>query len=529
MVAYFPVLRTASRVTIPTALLDEPNLLSYLGMSQSELKKIWWHRGRMYKNFKIAKNGGKSRNISAPDKRLKYLQRKIMNLLDSIYTRRNPVHGFVTGRSVKTNALSHVNSKYVLNIDIEDFFISITQNRVEGILTALGIDNRVASILARICCYNGCLPQGAPTSPVLSNMICFRLDRELLTIAKESRCIYTRYADDITFSSYQPMTSLFEGAGMSSGPINTDQLADKLRATFEINGFTINSKKLHYADRYSRRTVTGLKINAALNVDRKFVRNIRAALYRVQKDGEAAAQKIYEEKYNGTADISAHLQGKIGWLGYIKGQSDPVFRNIAQRFNHCFPHSPLKIEPTKDEILDRSVWVVEDVGGGISQGSAFFLRDIGFITAEHCVSGEHEFVVFHPSKHTSRFNVTVAHRCEHRDLALLEHRIPDNEYFYLDRAKRSVITGDHIKAVGYPSYGKGDRLNIRSGTVSSLPTKSAVNKIEVTSKLTPGMSGGPVIDDEHAVVGIVHKGGPDEGRDFAIDIRVLNEWVATLK
>ena len=86
--------------------------------------------------------------------------------------------------------------RFVVNVDITDFFPTITENRVQGLLNSLGVDSRVADIVARVCCNNGHLPQGAPSSPVISNMICFRLDKQLMAIAKDARCIYTRYADD---------------------------------------------------------------------------------------------------------------------------------------------------------------------------------------------------------------------------------------------------------------------------------------------------------------------------------------------
>src|SRR5262245_52381812 len=154
----------------------------------------------MYRHFSIATSPNKVRMISAPDERLKFLQRKLADKLTELYRPRNPVHGFVAKRSVKTNALAHLHRRFVVNIDLKDFFPTISQKRVKGMLLSLGIDARVAEIIARICCNNGHLPQGAPSSPVLSNMICFRLDKNLMGLAKEARCIYTRYADDITLS-----------------------------------------------------------------------------------------------------------------------------------------------------------------------------------------------------------------------------------------------------------------------------------------------------------------------------------------
>ena len=171
---------------------------------------ISWYAGRMYHKFDIKKKSGKARVINAPDRRLKMLQRKIADLLTPLYRRRNPVHGFVIGRSVKTNAQSHLGSKFIVNFDLKDFFPSISYGRVTGVLRSLGMKREVAEAIATICCLNGTLPQGAPSSPILSNMVCFRLDRRLRELAKDARCIYTRYADDLSFSSYQPLMGLFE-------------------------------------------------------------------------------------------------------------------------------------------------------------------------------------------------------------------------------------------------------------------------------------------------------------------------------
>ncbi|MER9164257.1 reverse transcriptase domain-containing protein [Mesorhizobium sp. M0227] len=519
------------RATIPPELANEASLLTYLGMSAKELKKIWWFRGRMYHQFEIAKGKDKTRIISAPNERLKYLQRQIAPLLDRLYRVRNPVHGFVSGKSVKTNALAHLRKRYVLNIDLKDFFPSITESRVTGVLEALGIDSRVASIITRLCCSNSHLPQGAPTSPVLSNMICFRLDKELLAFAKGVRCIYTRYADDITLSSHQPMAALFEGPAQPLGHFAPDLLVSALRNIVVSNGFAINPEKAHYADRNSRRMVTGLKINELINVDRRYVRNIRAALYSVETLGRTAAQAKFKRDHGGSSDLGKHLGGKITWLKYIRGQSDPVFRAIAIRFNASFPDRKIEVTPTADEIRDRAVWVIEYCEGEgeklkLLQGSAFFLKDVGLVTAAHCVEGVDEIEVYHPSKFANRFTATVLKRDKHRDLAILGHAIPTTEYFDFERSTHAVAVGQELIAVGYPSFGPGDRLNVRDGKVSSLPVKHGVKLIEVTQKLSQGMSGGPILDSNDAVAGVVHKGGPGEGRDFAIHVEVLNDWLA---
>lgn len=311
-------------------------------------------------------------------------------------------------------------------------------------LQALGIDTRVAEIVARLSCKDNHLPQGAPTSPVLSNMICFRLDKRLMVHAKGARCIYTRYADDITFSSHQPMVTLFEGAVPPSGHFPPDLLAPAFRDAFTGNGFAINPNKAHYADRHSRKTVTGLKVNELLNVDRSYVRNLRAALYSIDRLGEAAAQQKFENDHGGTSPLHLHLQGKIAWLRHIRGQSDPVFRGMALRFNASFPDHAIKVTPTSEEVRDRSVWVVEHFHGDMAQGTAFFLKGVGLVTAAHCVRGVDQVDVYHPSKPANAFKAAVLKRDEDRDLAILSSdAIPSTEYLSSNPRRAASRWGKH--------------------------------------------------------------------------------------
>lgn len=508
-------------IPIPPQFANETVLLTHLGLGANELKKVWFYRARMYHHFSIAKGNGKIRLISAPDRRLKILQSKLAPLLDQLYRVRQPVHGYVPARSVKTNAEAHGQRRFVVNLDLQNFFPTITEKRVRGLLNALGIDRRVAEIVARICCVDDHLPQGAPTSPVLSNMICYRLDKDLLEIAKSARAIYTRYADDISFSSYQPPAPLFEGALPAVGRFSPDVLSPRLLGAFSGNGFTLNPDKAHYADRSSRRIITGVKINAGLNVDRRYVRNIRATLHSIERLGLQDAQTKYESK-GGKGSIASHLRGKIAYIAHLKGATDPVVRALALRYNQSFPGAPIKVSPTREEIIDRAVWVVEH---SKRQGTCFFLEGVGLVTAEHCVKGRKTVTLFHPSKHTTTYKATVRMRDEHRDLAILDHPLTAAEYFELKRSTLTSRKGDAVTALGYPKWGPVDLLNHRPGVITLVTTKSAVRLIEVDQTLTQGMSGGPVIDAQDGVVGIIHKGGPGQGRDFATHIQALDEWL----
>lgn len=506
-------------IPVPPELADTSALLDYLKVSPAELKKIWWFRHRMYSQFDIAKRSGKVRTITAPDRRLKIIQSKLASLLDQLYRPRQPVHGFVPARSVKTNAEAHGRRRFVVNLDLQDFFPTITEKRVVGVLRALGVDKAVSEIIGRLCCHMGQLPQGAPTSPVLSNMICYRLDTELQMVAKSARAIYTRYADDITFSSYQPPIPLFEAVLPSAGRFSPALLAPQLHGVITSNGFVVNPDKAHFAERNSRRMVTGVKINAGLNVDRRYIRRIRAMLHSIEQLGLTDAQTRHDAS-GGKGSLAAHLRGKIAYVAHLKGQTDPVVRSLAQRYNKSFAAKPIKLSPTVDERRDRAVWVI-DVPEK-HNGSAFFLAGVGLVTAAHCVEGLSEVEVLHPSKHTTTFKVKVRHYDKHRDVAVLDHAtIPPTEFYELEPAVRPVAVTDAVLAVGYPLWGFGERINIRPGEVSSLTVQSLVQKIEVTQQLTQGMSGGPILNAANEVVGIIHKGGPDEGRQLAVKLSEL--------
>lgn len=507
-------------IKIPSEFADETALLKYLGISAKELKKIWWYRRRMYHKFSIAKGHGKTRLICAPDRRLKIIQRKLASTLNQIYRRRNPVHGFVLDRSVKTNAEAHGSRRYVVNLDLQDFFPSITENRIRGLLQSLGIDSRVSEIIARLTCFEASLPQGAPTSPVLSNMICYRLDTELLRVARAARAIYTRYADDITFSGHQPPSPLFEISIPAVGKFSPELLSPDLRNVIEGNGFVINTQKAHYADRNSRRIVTGVKINDGLNVDRRYIRNIRAMIHSIEKSGVIGAEARYSAS-GGKGSIEAHLRGKISYIAHLKGAVDPVVRSLATRFNRSFPDSPIKVVPTIEEMRDRAIWIIEHDHDGGRQGTAFFLKGVGLVTAAHCMENAFKPIVYHRTSSSNAWPVKVAKSCKYRDLAILEHSISVNEYHEMEASSRASCVSDYVVAYGYPGFGPGDQLNVRVGKVTSLSVKSSVRRIEVDQELSQGMSGGPVVNADGYVVGVVHKGGPDEARQVAIDVREL--------
>src|SRR6266568_2538034 len=187
------------------ALLSPADIADLLEVPYYYLVRILYlspHRYQ-YDDFTIPKRSGGTRLICAPPPAILALQTKLNRILRLVYKPRASTHGFVENRSILTNAQSHTSKRFVLNLDLSDFFPSINFGRIRGLFLAKPylLPEDAATLIAQICSHNGSLPQGAPTSPVISNMICWKLDRELEKLAHYNKCTYTRYADDITFST----------------------------------------------------------------------------------------------------------------------------------------------------------------------------------------------------------------------------------------------------------------------------------------------------------------------------------------
>ena len=225
------------------------------------------------------------RSISAPEQRLKVLQQRLAALLYACLDelepsprRRTLSHGFVHERSILTNARAHRGRRHVLNVDLTDFFETINFGRVRGVLMKdrrFLLDERVATLIAQIACRNGVLPQGAPSSPVLSNVVGHLLDIRMARLSRHHGCRYTRYADDLTFSTNEKefpagMAVAVGAAGdvWQAGPDLVDAVT---RA-----GYALNPAKTRLQSNQSRQTVTGLVVNQQVNVRSEYYRTVRS-------------------------------------------------------------------------------------------------------------------------------------------------------------------------------------------------------------------------------------------------------------
>jgi hypothetical protein len=517
--------------SLPDKLKSAKAFYAFLGVGTGEREFLEKHAAYRYTQASIPKRRGGTRTLLVPERRLKFLQRKTLKLLEELHSPRAPVHGFVVGRGPVTNANEHQKRPYLLNLDLKNYFGTVTRRRVVGLLEALGIDGEVAKAVGVICVTRNQLPQGAPTSPLLANMISYRLDRDLMGFAKQHLLRYTRYADDISLSSYAHPLALFEGGLPLSGRVPIEQLSEALRGAIQSNGFEINPEKVWYSGPKSRKEVTGLIVNEFTNVKRTFVRDLRAALYKVEKMGVSPAEKDYQKRYKTDAHLEKVLRGRLEWIAQVRGRSFSAYRTLAKRFNKQFPSSSLPIDPTYEEIAELAVWVVEfGEGENFSQGTAFFLEGIGLVTANHVLAElppGNSADLYRPKALSAKFKVTPSsRRCEHRDLLILDHSVPLEAYLSLPVATSPKSTKDDIIALGFPEFGPGDELSKRPGNIIARPTKHGVKLIEVSAMLPGGISGGPIVNDRYQVVGIAQRGGSGEHKQLAIEVSELVKLAA---
>lgn len=275
------VISSARPETLP-ALNTREDLAVFLDVPLQTLTYILYNKDRPRSSYYSERvhnkaNGG-VRLIHAVGEPLKKLQRTLLKKLATYVGPSKYAHGFVAERSIISNATFHVKKKVVIKYDMRDFFPSINFQRVRGMLLGypFNFGKEVATTIAQLSCLEhgaGGLPQGGPLSPFFANMVCRRLDKRLSVIARNHRCSFTRYADDVTFSTSDDRR------------LKVDDLTAEIYATFENEGFIPNIEKTRLMRRCDRQVVTGVIVNEGLNVNRRYVNNLRATLFNCRKHG----------------------------------------------------------------------------------------------------------------------------------------------------------------------------------------------------------------------------------------------------
>lgn len=341
-----------SSTTLP-AFKTVEELAQAIGISVNELRFLTFDRKTSkvnhYQRFLIKKKTGGTRLISAPKPRLKNLQYWVLeNILNKI-TIHSASHGFTANKSIVTNAEKHVDKKVVINIDLKNFFPTITYNRIKGMFKSFGYSEQIATVLALICSEPDVaeidlddenyfvakspryLPQGAPTSPIISNIICKKLDARIEGLAKKKGFAYTRYADDMT---------------LSSNTYDTETVKKLLAATktfVKDENFVIHPDKLRVMHAGRRQEVTGIVVNKTKNISKKELKNFRALLFQIEKDGIEG--KVWRGK-SGTKMLYA-IKGYAEFIKMVHPEKGETFvQKVQQIFKANNMHKTPKKSPT---------------------------------------------------------------------------------------------------------------------------------------------------------------------------------------
>lgn len=514
-------------------LKSRADVADILEISDNFLCKILYglQERKKYRTFEIKKKSSKTRQISVPPKNIAILQSKLHCIFKIIYEPKYCVHGFVSKKSILSNAEKHTSKCHVINIDLKDFFPSIHLGRIRGALVhpPFNIGAEAANVIAQICCTSdGILPQGGATSPILSNIICRSLDNDLMKFARENRCNYTRYADDMTFSSssfHLPKDLAF---------LKNEELilSDKLISIIKKHKFEINNAKTRYIRPFARQDVTGLTVNQFPNIKRSYVRSILGALHAWEKYDYDRAKCKYLDKYqpqnHGGVDLHNVIKGKIAFVKMILGDNSPLFRKLAKRFNNLSPEtSTIKITPLESiesyplrgQHLKKAGWElwfnkykksiifleIINIKGDICTGTAFYIGNGFFATAGHNLKYKNAKLYFGESSN----NITdfTEYNPDSIDIGMIKYEnLETNTLKWLPTQLRLPQIGEEVAAIGYPCLPlRNPTLVMHVGIVEALPVTYNLKKrfIQVSFQSGGGLSGGCLIDKGGFVVGIM--------------------------
>lgn len=506
-----------------------------------------------YNHFKIQKRNGNSRSIHAPVPEIKKLQKKLAVLLQALHVPKLSSHGFLADRSVKTNALPHVKKKFVFNIDLKDFFETVHFGRVKNLFMsrAVGAPHNVATVMAHLCCFNGRLAQGAPTSPIISNMICLKLDAQLQALAHQEKCHYTRYADDITFSFTCSKNKLPKDILVYSD-LDAVSAGRGLEIIIEANGFKINPDKTRIRHKSQRQLVTGLTVNEFPNVSREYIRRTSAMINALCKYGEVLAERKYIEinKINAVPMAARQLnrverkegdffikvvKGRLNYIQMVRGRGDPIYRKLAYYFSVAVKKENKDFLKTAEELLGEALFIVKNITDEDSQGTAFLLDGVGVVTNQHVIDG----VTFDTAPHCIEFITTEATSRVLSAELIFTSKSMDLAIFYpsedfenlrpLQMSRRIRLKPlDPILAMGFPSHIRGATPYINTGKIVQSREAYRSTFWLVDIPLLKGNSGGPVLNSSMEVIGVATMGSKNHDRTTIMHGFLPNDGICNI-
>lgn len=303
--------------------------LEYILRAISFTQSYYWH-------FSIDKKNGGKREIEEPLPSLKEIQ--IWMLKEILY--KIQAHRFakayIPNKHLKENARFHTGKKFVITMDIHDFFTSIKRESITEIFSAIGYSDMVSSLLSKICCLKDCLPQGAPTSPYLSNLFMSDFDEHMKVYCEGKKIMYTRYADDLTFSS---------------NDLDIKDLENEVKKSIEAKGLTLNVQKTHIMRNDQRQMVTGMVVNKRARLPKDERRVLRLTMYYIMTKGLRAQMEV---KHIGKANYGKYILGKINYALSLEPSNTEYGNYKIFMMKELFPEykrTPRKLRLTENKIL----------------------------------------------------------------------------------------------------------------------------------------------------------------------------------
>lgn len=335
------------------------DLSNLTGLSESLLYCLSQRQSHYYKEFIIPKRDGSKRTIYAPSYSMHIMQRWILkNILEKISPSQYAM-AFRKGSAYgcKANAMHHIETRYGVSFDLQDFFPSIEAKRVQNVFTNIGYSSLAATILTNICTLNGVLPQGGACSPALSNLVCLSLDSRLSGLCEKRRIRFSRYADDMYFSS--------DSQDVLKKSVSI------IRKIIESENFVINEKKIHYYTPSNHKRITGITIthedsgNAQpkLKASNVIKRNIRAEIHKTIVVGDYSLQDRILGEIAYVNYIEPEYKQKIQEYIYTTAKKINIFPELVEQYNthlfykemkkiHCCDISTIKDEGELQEYLN---------------------------------------------------------------------------------------------------------------------------------------------------------------------------------
>ena len=503
------------------ACLTQEDLAHAFGAGENQLLfHLYSPRAPKYKTFTIPKASGEDRHIAVPPPLLMEWQRLLCEFLTARYIRKPSVHGFTSGYSICTNAEQHTERHLVLNIDIRNFFPSIHYGRVRGIFSKhpFNFAHPVASTLARMCTWKDFLPQGAPTSPILSNFACRGLDNDFWRLLKKSSCTYTRYADDITISTNRESfpKQLVLGHEAMSGTV---ELGETLKNLFAKHNFLINQDKVRVQSSAFRQVVTGLTVNRRVNVKRHYIKTLRSILNEWQVKGEAIADLKFKQldsarrvRNLSTPTLHDHVRGKLEFLKMVRGEDDLIYAKyaiLARRLSQQM-QAPIICKRASKVLpfMKETLWVVlayDAENDFFPMGTAFTLSGGGIVSARHVFDDSKDYpkwMLMRASQPYDEHQITGFRNDALVDMTLLSTTA--NPHAALRMTTDPCKNSDHVTLFGFPNWHtQADQPMNLGGTITQVKTLSNIEHLSIDQTVLSGASGGPALNDLGDVVGVI--------------------------